>query len=142
MAHLSITTRVAPPGVTLPVPLHVSVTSAFLGSASALLGLVYLTSPPKRTGPLSNSVMALMETPLGWVMVVLGSLVFLAAVSATARSSAHAVAAVAHLAYTVALVITWASLEPPHPTVASVLSVFAFVAHGGASIDYWKRGYR
>lgn len=135
-------TRVAPPGLTLPVPAHVRITSVGLGAASMMLGLLYLTNPPKRTGPLSNSVMALMETPLGWVMLVLGGWVILASVSSCARSSAHAVAAIAHAAYTVALIVTWAQLNPPSPTVASVLSVFAFVAHGGASIDYWKRGYR
>ena len=138
----SLRPRIAPPGLTLPVPLHVRVTSVGLGVATYLLGLVYLVSPPRRTGPLSNSVMALMETPLGWCMVFLGCWVVLAAFTSAARASAHGVAAVAHLAYCVALVVTWASLEPPTPTVASVLSVFAFVAHGGACIDYWKRGYR
>lgn len=107
-----------------------------------LLGIVYLTVPPRRDGPLSNSVMALMEAPLGWVMVALGGWVILATIARTARSSAHGVAAVVHLVYTVALVATFLQTVPPKPTVASVLSVFAFVAHGGASIDYWKRGYR
>lgn len=142
LIYETVRPRVAPPGLTLPVPVHVRITSVGLGAATLLLGFVYLTDPPKRTGPLSNSVMALMETPLGWVMVALGCWVVLAAVSSTARSSAHAVAAIAHLAYSVALVVTWSQVEPPTPTVASVLSVFAFVAHGGASLDYWKRGYR
>lgn len=135
-------TRVAPPGVTLPVPVHVRLTSVGLGAATMLLGLVYLTTPPRRGGPLSSSVMALMEAPLGWVMLALGGWVVLAALAQAARSSAHGVAAVVHLTYTVALVATFLQLEPPRPTVASVLSVFAFVAHGGACIDYWKRGYR
>lgn len=134
--------RTAPPGLTLPVPLHVKATSVGLGAASMLLGVVYLTAPPQRTGPLSNSVMALMEQPLGWTMLALGGWVVLAALSGVARSSAHGVAAMAHLVYSVALVLTFLQLVPPRPTVASVLSVFAFVAHGGASIDYWKRGWR
>lgn len=140
--HAPLTTRTAPPGLTLPVPLHVRVTSVGLGVGTMLLGLIYLTAPPRRDGPLSSSVMALMEAPLGWVMLALGGWVVLAALSQCARSSAHGVAAIVHLTYTVALVATFLQLVPPKPSVASVLSVFAVVAHGGACIDYWKRGYR
>lgn len=140
--HDHLTPRVAPPGLTLPVPLHVRITSVGLGVGTMLLGLIYLTAPPRRDGPLSSSVMALMECPLGWVMLALGGWVVLASFGRSARSSAHGVAAVAHLTYSGALVATWLQLEPPQPTVASVLSVFAVVAHGGACIDYWKRGYR
>lgn len=142
MAHQPLSTRTAPAGVTLPVPLHVKVTSVGLGGASMLLGVIYLVAPPRRDGPLSNSVMALLESPLGWVMVALGAWVILATAAGMARASAHGVAAMAHLVYSVALVLTFLQLEPPRPSVASVLSVFAVVAHGGASIDYWKRGWR
>jgi hypothetical protein len=137
-----IVPRTAPPGLTLAVPLHVQLTSVFLGLGSMALGLVYLISPPKRNGPLSNSVMALMEQPLGWVMVVLGLWVVLAAGFRSSRASAHAVAAMCHGAYMAALVATALMTEPPRLTVAAVLSLFAVVAHGGACLDYWKRGYR
>lgn len=140
--HQPIPTRTAPRGLTLPVPLHVRATSVGLGGASMLLGLIYLTVPPRRDGPLSNSVMAVLEAPLGWVMLALGGWVVLAALAGIARASAHGVTAMAHAVYTVALVLTFLSVHPPRPSVASVLSVFAVVAHGGASIDYWKRGWR
>lgn len=128
--------------MTLPVPLHVALTSLGLGVGSMLLGVIYLTNPPRRTGPLSNSVMALMEQPIGWAMVFIGAWVVLAAVTGWSRASAHMVAAMAHLVYMGALFFTFLQLVPPRPTVASVLSIFAFVAHGGACLDYWKRGYR
>lgn len=137
-----LSTRVAPPGLTLPVPIHVSLTSAALGLCTLALGVIYLTAPPKRTGPLSSSTMGLLEVPLGVVMMCLGLLVVAATVAGKARSSAHGVAAMTHFVYTVALVLTFLQTVPPKPTVASVLSVFAFVAHGGACIDYWKRGWR
>lgn len=139
-----LTSREAPPGLTLPVPLHVRIASLGLGVATGLLGLLYLTAPPRThgPGPLSSTVLSLLEQPLGWCMVLLGAWVIVAAVSGVARSSAHGVAAIAHLAYTAALVQSFLALVPPRPSVVSILSVFAFVAHGGACLDYWKRGWR
>jgi hypothetical protein len=135
--------RTAPPGLTLPVPLHVQLASAVMGAATVLLGLVYLVTPPRLGGAAQPfSTVDALTPPLAWCMVAGGAAVILATVARAARSSTHGVTAVVHLTYCVGLAISALQQEPVRITVVSVLSVFAFIAHGGACIDYWKRGWK
>jgi len=135
-------TRPAPLGLTLPVPLHVQFVSLLMGAATVLLGVVYLVSPPA-TGPARPVSTVEYLTPiLAWAMVASGAWVILATIARAARSSAHGVAAVVHLTYCAGLVVTFVELQPFRVTVVSILSVFAWIAHGGACIDYWKRGWK
>lgn len=135
--------RTAPPGLTLPVPVHVQLAGGALGAATVWLGLVYLVTPP----PLASvarpaSTLALLTPALAWCMIAAGGWVILSTVARAARASAHLVAAVVHLAYLAGLVATFLQLQPFRISVVSALSVFAVIAHGGACIDYWKRGWK
>lgn len=134
--------RTAPPGLTLPVPLHVQVVSVFMGLATVVLGMVYLTNPPPMASPTRVTTLSELTPALAWCMVATGAWVILATFARAARASAHGVAAVVHVTYCVGLVATFLTLEPFRVTVVSALSVFAWVAHGGACIDYWKRGWK
>lgn len=135
--------RLAPAGMRLPVPAHVVAASIALGVATTTLGIAYATTTVNRSPELeAKSVVALVERPLGWLMVIVGAWVVLAALSGAARSSAHAIAAVLHGAYLIALVATFVLAYPLQPLHGVALAVFGLVAHGGAAIDYWKRGYR
>lgn len=139
----SITPRTAPPGLTLAVPTHVQVASGFMGLATVVLGIVYLTSPPPLASPARVTTTLSELTPaLAWCMVAVGAWVILATFARAARASAHGVAAVVHLTYCAGLVITFLDLEPFRVSAISALSVFAWIAHGGACIDYWKRGWK
>lgn len=135
--------RTAPPGLTLPVPLHVQLVGGLMGLATVVLGLVYLVSPPPLASPVRPATTLGVLTPvLAWCMVAVGGWVMLATFARAARSSAHGVAAVVHLTYCAGLVLTFLQLEPLRVTVVSALSVFAVIAHGGAAIDYWRRGWK
>lgn len=135
--------RLAPAGMRLPVPWHVIAASIVLGVATIVLGVAYATTEVNRAPALeAKSVVALIERPLGWLMVVIGAWVVLAAMAGTARASAHSIAAVLHGAYLVALLATFVLAYPLQPLHGVALAVFGLVAHGGAGIDYWKRGYR
>lgn len=135
-------TRPAPPGLRLTVPVYVRAAGAAMGVATVLLGLIYLLVPPSRDPDARRTTIAVLEPYLGTAMVLLGILVVLATIASTLRAVAHGVTAVAHGAYVVALIASFLALDPIRPTVASVLSIFAVIAHGGASIDYWQRGHR
>jgi len=137
-----LTPRVAPPGMALPVPVHVQLASLVLGGLTVLLGCVYVTSPPPAGSAARPTTISELTPVVAWVMVAVGGWVVLATVARAARSSAHGVAAVVHATYCVGLVITSLTFEPFRVTVVSILSVFAVVAHGGACIDYWKRGWK
>lgn len=136
-------TRVAPPGLTLPVPLHVQLSSLLLGLLSVVLGMIYLVDPPPEASPaVPFTTLDYLRPPVVVLLLLMGSLVVLATLGRAARSSAHGLAAIVHLAYTVGLVATFFQTEPVRITIVSILSVFAWVAHGGACIDYWKRGWK
>jgi hypothetical protein len=135
-------TRTAPAGLTLSVPVYVRSAGAAMGVATVLLGLIYLLVPPSRDPDARRTTIAVLEPYLGTAMVVLGILVVLATIASTLRAVAHGVTAVAHGAYVFALITSFLALDPIRPSVASVLSIFAVIAHGGASIDYWQRGHR
>lgn len=134
--------RVAPPGLTLTVPLHVQLASAVLGALTVVLGCSYLTSPPPVGSAARPTTIGELTPVLAWVMVAAGGWVILSVAARAARSSAHGIAAVVHATYCAGLVITSLTFEPFRVTVVSILSVFAVVAHGGACIDYWKRGWK
>jgi len=143
MPHQEPLTRLAPPGLTLPVPLHVQLVSLAMGVASVLLGVVYLTDPPRPRSPaLPVATVEYLTPAMAWCMVCAGAWVILAAVARAGRSSAHGVAAVVHVTYCAGLVATFVELQPFRISVVSILSVFAWIAHGGACIDYWKRGWK
>ena len=135
--------RLAPAGMRLPIPKHVTAASLALGLATIVLGIAYATTDVYRPPELeAQSVVALVERPLGWCMVLVGTWVVLAALAGAARASAHAIAAVLHGAYLFALLMTYVLAYPLQPLHGVALAVFGLVAHGGAGIDYWKRGYR
>jgi hypothetical protein len=139
-----IPTRRAPAGLRLPVPMFVRLWGAVLGLLSTALGLVFLASPvPNRTPALeARSVVAVIEVPLGIVLVAAGLWVVAATMVGHSRASAHAVAAVAHLTHVVALGATFVIAYPLQPLPVLVLASFAVIAHGGACLDYWSRGWR
>jgi hypothetical protein len=136
--------RRAPADMRLPVPRHATLASLLLGAVTAALGFVYLTEiVPNRSQALEGeSVVAVIEQPLGWALLVAGGWVAVACLLRQARSSAHAIAAVVHLVHLFALVATFVIAYPLQPAPPVLSAVFAVVAHGGASLDYWKRGYR
>lgn len=136
-------TRVAPAGLTLPIPLHVKVASVGLGLVTVALGLVYLLDPPQRLRVVeTRSVVAVLEPVLGWTFLAVGAWVVLANVATVARASAHGVAAVAHGCYTVALIVTVLLTHGAAGNVTAVLSTASFIAHAAVCISYWQRGYR
>ena len=136
--------RRAPADMRLPVPLHVRLASVLLGLSSCLLGFAYLTAiVPNRSPELAEkSVVAVIETPLGWALLAVGGWVVIAAAVAQARSSSHLVAAAVHGVHLAALIATFFIAWPLQPAPPVITAVFAVVAHGGASLDYWKRGWR
>lgn len=136
--------RTATPGLTLPVPLYVQGAGLALGLLSSLLGVAHLTRDRSRPpGLAGNSVVAIIEPVLGWVLIALGAWVVVATLTRHARASAHAVAAVAHGAYLVALLLTLAFVGiRSGPSVTATLAGFALVAHTGECLAYWQRGYR
>lgn len=140
----SIPTRRAPAGLRLPVPLFIRLWGAVLGMLTVALGLVYLITPvPNRPPELAaRSVVAVIEVPLGWSMVAAGVWVVTATVVSHSRASAHAVAGIVHLAHTVAIAATVVIAYPLQPLPVLVLAAFAVIAHGGACLDYWQRGWR
>lgn len=142
MASGPLTPRVAPLGMTLPVPRHVTVAGTLMGAATFGLGMLLLLSPPRPGTPLAVTMLELIRPPLAWAFLLIGVAVICAHLTRTARASVHAVAAVAHVVHCVALFLSVAFSSYGQLTVASVLSLFAWVAHGGCSLDYWKRGYR
>lgn len=127
----------------LPVPRHVRFASVALGFGTAVMGLGYATIPVYRPPALEReSVVAAIETPLGWVMLVVGLWVLVAAFLGHGRASAHAVAAAAHGVYLGAMVLTYLFAYPLQPLQGVALALFGLIAHGGASLDYWQRGWR
>ncbi len=142
MASRDLSPRIAPLGMTLPVPRHVKVAGAFMGLATMMLGLTLLLAPPRAGSPLDTTVLQLIRPPLAAVFLLIGAVLICAHVLAVARASLHGVAAVAHVVHCVALFVSIAFSNYGQVTVASVLSLFAWIAHGGCSLDYWKRGYR
>lgn len=140
----SIPTRRAPAGLRLPVPLFVRLWGSVLGLGTLLLGVLYLTEPvPNRTPELeARSVVAVIEVPLGWAMVGAGLWVVTATLVSHSRASAHAVAGIVHLAHAVALAATAVIAYPLQPLPVLVLAAFAVIAHGGACLDYFGRGWR
>ena len=139
-----IPTRRAPVGMRLPVPAFIRVWGAVLGLLSAALGLVLLTAPvPNRPLALeSRSVVALIELPLGLAMIGAGGWVVVATPVGQATASAHAVTGVVHLAHVFALAATFVIAYPWQPIPPIVTASFAVIAHGGACLDYWQRGWR
>jgi hypothetical protein len=139
-----IPTRRAPAELRLPVPGHIRLWGAVLGALSAVLGFVLLTSPvPNRPADLeARSVVAVIETPLGWAMLAAGGWVVIGTAVSQARASAHAVVAVVHLAHVVALGATFLIAYPLQPLPPILTGAFAVIAHGGACLDYWNRGWR
>jgi len=136
-------TRKAPPGMKLPVPRHVRLASLLMGVGTLILGLGYATVEVYRRPEVAErSVVAAIEHPLGWVMAVLGVWVVLATITGHSRASAHTVAAVAHGVYFAAVLITCVLTYPLTPPQLGALALFGFIAHGGAALDYWQRGYR
>lgn len=128
----------------LPVPMFVRLWGAVLGLLTVALGLAFLVSPvPNRPAELeARSVVAIVELPLGLALIGVGGWVVLATLLSQARASAHAVAGVVHLAHLVALVATFVIAYPRQPLPVIVLASFAVIAHGGACLDYWQRGWR
>lgn len=128
----------------LPVPGHVRLWGAVLGLLTLGLGLSYLLSPvPNRAPELeARSVVALIELPLGFAMIGAGGWVVVATLVSQARSSAHAVAGVVHLAHVAALAATFVLAYPYQPLPGLFLASFGVIAHGGACLDYWQRGWR
>lgn len=142
VASRDLSPRIAPVGLTLPVPRHVLVAGLFLGAATFALGLLLVVTGYAPGGPLDTTVLQALREPLGWSFLLIGLAVVCAHLLTTARASVHAVAAVAHVVHCVALFVSIAFSDYEGVTVASVLSLFAWVAHGACSLDYWKRGYR
>lgn len=140
-AH-DLTPRLAAPGMTLPVPRHVKWAGLFMGVATFGLGLLLAVAPPRPGSPLDVDVLQLIRPPLSWCFLLIGLAVVCAHLLGAARASVHGVAAVMHVVHCVALFLAVAFSDYGQLTVASVLSLFAWVAHGGCSLDYWKRGYR
>lgn len=137
------TTRRAPAEMRLPVPRHVIVASLAMGLGTLVLGYGYVTTDVRRPPELEReSVVALIEHPLGWAMIAAGAWVLLAVTTSRARASAHAIAAVLHGLYLLAISATFVLAYPLQPVQGVALALFGVVAHGGASLDYWKRGYR
>lgn len=142
MSH-DIPTRRAPAAMRLPVPRHVAAASLVMGIGTVVLGIGYATTKVLRAPALeAKSVVAAIEVPLGWVMVAVGAWVTVAAIVGHGRASAHAIAAVVHGAYLLALVITFVIAYPLQPVQGVALALFGFIAHGGACLDYWQRGWR
>jgi hypothetical protein len=138
-----IRTRKAPLGMRLPVPRHVQLASALMGIGTLVLGVSYAVIPVYRRPEVADrSVVAAIEHPLGWCMAVVGVWVLVSTALGHSRASAHTVAAVAQLVYLGAVVWTIALTYPFTPPQAGALALFGFIAHGGAALDYWKRGYR
>lgn len=136
-------TRRAPADMRLVVPRHVVLASLAMGLATLVLGIGYATTQVYRVPALQRvSVVALIERPLGWSMVAAGVWVTVATLTATTRASAHAIAAVLHGLYVVAILATFVLAYPLQPVQGVALALFGLIAHGGASLDYWKRGYR
>lgn len=140
----SIPTRRAPEGLRLPVPMFVRLWGTVLGLLSTALGVTFLASPvPNRPPDLEvRSVVAVIEVPLGIALAAAGLWVVAATITGHSRASAHAVAGVVHLAHLVALVATFVIAYPLQPLPIIVLAAFAVIAHGGACLDYWHRGWR
>jgi hypothetical protein len=128
--------------MTLPVPRHVAWAGVFLGVATFVLGLVLAVTPPKAGSPLAVDVLQLIRPPLAWCFLLTGVATVCAHLLRAGRASVHGVAAVMHVVHCVALFLAVAFSDYGQLTVASVLSPFAWVAHAGCSLDYWKRGYR
>lgn len=139
-----VPTRRAPADLRLPVPWHVRVWGAVLGLLTGSLGFVFLTSPvPNRPLELeAESVVAIIELPLGFAMIGAGGWVVVATMLTQARASAHAVAGVVHLAHVFALTATLFIAWPLQPVPPILTAAFAVIAHGGACLDYWQRGWR
>jgi len=136
-------TRKAPPGMRLPVPRHVVLASLLMGVGTLTLGIGYATvAVYRRPDVEARSVVAAIEHPLGWCMAVIGAWVLLAVITGHTRASAHVVAAVAHGVYLAAVLITIVLTYPLTPPQLGALALFGLIAHGGAALDYWKRGYR
>ena len=136
-------TRKAPAEMRLPVPRHVAAASILMGLGSCVLGITYATTDVHRRPELeARSVVAVIERPLGWITLAIGLWVVCAALLGRSRASAHAVAAVAHGAYFIALAATYVLAFPYQPLPAVALALFGLIAHGGASLDYWQRGWR
>ena len=142
MASRDLSPRIAPAGLTLPVPRHVMLAGVFMGAATAALGVLLLTTGYQPGSALDTTVLQLLRQPLGWSFLLIGVAATCAHLTGTARASVHGVAAVAHVIHCVALFVSVAFSSYGQVTVASMLSLFAWVAHGGCSLDYWKRGYR
>jgi hypothetical protein len=71
-----------------------------------------------------------------------GGWVIIATCLSQARASAHAIASAVHGVHLAALAATFLIAYPLQPAPGVVTAVFAVIAHGGASIDYWQRGWR
>jgi hypothetical protein len=143
-AREPIPTRRAPAGMRLPVPVHVRLWGAVLGALTMALGLALTLEPvPHRTRALDErSVVAVIELPLGLAMIGAGLWVIIATAFTQARASAHAVAGVVHGAHLGALAATFVIAYPWQPVPPIVTAGFAVIAHGGACLDYWQRGWR
>lgn len=142
VASRDLSPRIAPAGLTLPVPRHVAVAGTLMGLATFALGTVLLLTTARPGSALDTTVLQVIRRPLGWAFLAIGLAVVCAHLLGMARASAHGVASVAHVVHCVALFVSVAFTVHHQVTVASVLSLFAWVAHGGCSLDYWKRGYR
>lgn len=143
MSGTDIPTRKAPPGMRLPVPRHVALASFAMGVGTFVLGVGYATVEVYRRPEVAErSVIAVIEHPLGWVLALLGLWVTIASIVGRSRASAHALAAVAHGVYLAAALVTLALTYPLTPPQLGALALFGFVAHGGAALDYWQRGWR
>jgi hypothetical protein len=114
----------------------------FMGATTAALGVLLLTTGYVPGGALDTTVLQVLRWPLGWFFLLIGAATVCAHLTGTARASVHGVAAVAHVVHCVALFVSVAFSSYGQVTVAAMLSLFAWVAHGGCSLDYWKRGYR
>jgi hypothetical protein len=138
-----IPTRKAPPDMRLPVPRYIRLSSAALGIATAVMGIGYATIQVYRRPALeAQSVVAVIEEPLGWAMFAAGLWVLAAALIGHGRASAHGVAAACHAAFLGAIAATYVIAYPLQPIQGVALALFGFIAHGGASLDYWQRGWR
>jgi len=142
-AITTVQPRRAPQGLTLPVPLYTKVAGGLLGLDTLMLGLIYLLAPPERIPALEQvSVVAVLEPTLGWAMITTGLWVVGGTLIGRSRASAHMVATVCHCLYFGACVASFLLTVPPLPTVAAVLALGVAVAHGGACLAYWQRGWR
>lgn len=142
MSNRELSPRIAPAGMTLPVPRHVKAAGTFLGAATAALGIHLLTTGYRPGGALDVTMLQVMREPLGWCFLLVGVVVVCAHLTGAARASVHGVAAVAHVVHCLALFVSIAFSNYGQVTLAAMLSLFAWVAHAGCSLDYWKRGYR